>query len=110
MSLQRDLFVNVVVAASATVYSQPIDLEGNSNAFVFVSTIVGTSGLDVNTKVEGSSDLANWSTLSGTFGTGAAPTTAAVTYTGVGARYVRLKLINGASAAVYNASLSATMG
>lgn len=111
MAFQQDLFVNAVVASSATIYSQPVDLQGNSNVYVLIATLVGSGGLSASgTKLEGSSDLTNWMELSGTFASAAAPTTAAVSYSAVGARYVRLKLGNSTSAAVYNASLTATSG
>lgn len=108
MPIQSELFMNVVLAVGATAYSQPVDLQGNNTVFVMISTIVG-SGLATTTVLEGSSDLSNWATITGSFATGAAPTTADKTYTGVGAKYVRLKLVNGTgSASVFNATLTAS--
>ena len=111
MALQRELLVIAVVASGVTIFSPPVDLQGNSNVFVLIATIVGSSGLSAaGTKLEGSSDLVNWAELTGVFSSAAAPTTTSVTYTGVGAKFVRLKLGNNSSAAVYNAGLTATMG
>lgn len=111
MPVQSDLFMHVVLAASGTSYSQPVDLTGNNTVFVQISTIVG-AGLDAtNTRLEGSTDLSNWAALSGTFSTAAAPTTAEKTFAGVGAKYVRLKLVNAAgSGGVFNATLTASRG
>jgi len=63
MSVQQELFVNAVIAAGGTIYSQPVDLGGNSNVFVGVTTVVGSAALDATTGLEGSSDLTNWGRL-----------------------------------------------
>lgn len=113
MPVQQELFVNAVIASGATIYSQPVDIGGNSNIFVGVTTVVGTAALDATTGLEGSSDLTNWGplTASGTgFSFSAAPTFASATYNSVGARYVRLKVKAGTSASCVNASLTATAG
>jgi hypothetical protein len=109
MPVQSELFMNVVLAVGGTAYSQPVDLQGNNTVFVMISTIVGSGLAATTTVLEGSSDLSNWATITGSFATGAAPTTADKTYTGVGAKYVRLKLVNGSgSAGVFNATLTAS--
>ena len=108
MPVQSELFMNVVLTASATTYSQPVDLQGNNTVFVLIATIVGP-GVGTGTALEGSSDLTNWAALTGTFATAAAPTTADKTFANVGAKYVRLKLQNAAgSAGVFNATLTAS--
>lgn len=112
MAVQQDLFVNAVIASGGTIYSQPVDLGGNSSVFVGVTTVVGSAALDASTGLEGSSDLTNWGSLTAAtaFSFTAAPTFAFATYTNVGARYVRLKAKAGAAASCINASLTATAG
>lgn len=110
MSVQQELFMNAVIASGGTIYSQPVDLAGNSLVFVGVTTVVGTAALDSTTGLEASSDLSNWAPLSPTptVTYSAAPSYTASTYTGVGARYVRLKVKAGAAATCVNASLTAS--
>jgi hypothetical protein len=109
MPVQSELFMNVVLIASATTYSQPVDLQGNNTVFVLIATIVGPGLNASGTALEGSSDLTNWATITGSFASAAAPTTADKTFASVGAKYVRLKLQNAAgSAGVFNATLTAS--
>lgn len=112
MALQHELFMNAVVASGGTIYSQPVDLGGNSNVFVGITTVVGSAALDATTGLEGSADLTNWGALSpgAAFTFAVAPTFASATFTSVGARYVRLKVKAGSGASCVNASLTATSG
>lgn len=112
MALQQELFVNAVIATGGVIYSQPVDLGGNSNVFVGITTVVGSVALDAATGLEGSSDLTNWDALTpaATFTFAAGPTFASATFTGVGARYVRLKAKAATAAYCINASLTATSG
>lgn len=109
MSLQQELFNNLVVASSATIYSQPVDLGSNSNVFAAITVVTGTTAV-ASATVEGSTDVSNWATLGSFPAFSSAPFFNSLTLTGVGARYVRVKLVAGAGAVCANASLSASNG
>lgn len=111
MTTQFEFFWNLVVAASGTAYSHPLDLDGDSVATVTITTVVGP-GLSVSgTQLQASTDLTNWENLTGSFSTASAPTVTTLTFSDIGARYIRLKLVNmsGASA-VFNATVTTARG
>lgn len=113
MAIQQELFNNLVIIASTTVYSQAVDLAGNSNVFVALTMVTGATALSSSTALEQSSDLSNWTSLATTWAPAtfaAAPTFYSATATGVAARYVRLKVVTGAGAVRVNASLTASAG
>lgn len=113
MAFQQDLFTNLVVAASTTVYSPPVDIGSNSNVFVGLTTVTGGTALASTTALEQSSDLSNWASLATTWSPvsfAAAPSFNGGTATGVGGRYIRLKVVTGVGAVCVNASLSASTG
>jgi hypothetical protein len=113
MSLQQELFNNLVIAASSTAYSQAVDLAGNTNVAVGLTVVVGGTVI-ASATLEQSTDLSNWSTLSTTWSPAIAVapsfTLGVVSGTSlpVGARYVRLKITTGAGAVCVNASLTAS--
>lgn len=113
MAVQQELFNALVVPASTTAYSQAVDLAGNSNVMVGLTVITGSTALNSTTALEQSADLSNWAALTTSWSPGtftAAPSHFAATNTGVGARYVRLKIVTQAGAVCVSASLSATAG
>lgn len=113
MAIQQELFNNLVVAASTTVYSQAVDLAGNSNVFVALTMVTGGTALSSTVALEQSSDLSNWASLTTSWSPAtfaAAPSYYAATVTGVAARYVRLKVVTSTGAVCINASLTASAG
>lgn len=113
MAIQEVLFHNLIVAASRVEYSRAVDIGPNSVVLVSVATIYGPKALDTTTtRLEGSTDLSNWTIVGGMFSPGfsSGPHFTSLTVSGVGARYVRLKVATGIDAVCINASLTATAG
>lgn len=113
MAVQHELFNNLVVTNNVTVYSNPVDIGSNSNVFVGLTQVTGSTAMSSTTALEQSSDLSNWTALATTWNPSTfagAPFFTGGTATGVGARYVRLKIVTGAAAVCINASLTASSG
>lgn len=99
---------NAYGAVGAVLYSQPIKI-GDMNALSVELTVISGTTAASALVVEISNDLANWSTAGVTAPTGpftglTGPHFVRGNFTGISARFARIKLTVGSTAGIFNVS------